>query len=226
MPATYAIIVAGGTGTRMKSSVPKQFLELSGEPVLMHAVRAFSRFDTLIQIRIVLPETLFPQWEELCRKHDFRIPHWLIPGGDTRTGSVRNALQDIKGEGLVAIHDGVRPLVPVDLIRTAFDTAGRTGNAVPAIPVPESVRQITEEGNEPVSRDSLRIIQTPQVFDLSLIKNAYDLAGGEDFTDDATVFELLGKEICLIEGSRQNIKITLPEDLAVAEALLSQTRPG
>ncbi|MDP4282643.1 MAG: 2-C-methyl-D-erythritol 4-phosphate cytidylyltransferase [Bacteroidota bacterium] len=226
MPATFAIIVAGGSGNRMNASVPKQFLELGGKAILMHSVKAFYDYDPAIGIRVVLPEEHFPLWKKLCRQYSFDIPHELSKGGTTRTESVRHALQDIGDEGLVAIHDGVRPLVSQNLIHTVFTTAFRTGNAVPAIPVTDSIREITTEGNMPVCRDSLRIIQTPQVFDVNLIKKAYALASGNDYSDDATVFELLGMKICLVDGIRENIKITLPEDLVIASALLSLHHPG
>jgi 2-C-methyl-D-erythritol 4-phosphate cytidylyltransferase len=204
----------------MNSGLPKQFLLLGGTPVLIHAMKAFYRFDPRFSFFIVLPETFIPLWKELCARHSLTIGHEVVPGGENRFHSVRNALARVPASGLVAIHDGVRPLVSEATIAASFRMASLNGNAVPVIPVNESIRLVSESGNEPVQREHLRIVQTPQVFRAARIMEAYEKAPHDRFTDDATVLELLGEKICLVEGNRENIKITYPGDLAIAEALL------
>jgi len=208
----------------MKSSLPKQFLPLGGLPVLMHSIRAFYRFNKDLEIVVALPSGDLPTWKHLCKKHRFFIPHKLAKGGKTRFASVRNSLKQVTGTGLVAIHDGVRPLISGSTIRAAFREAKKFGNAVPAVPVNESVRWVTIGLNEPFPRDQLKIVQTPQVFRLSEIRQAYERASGEDFTDDATVAEAVGGKIHLFRGDPDNIKITYPSDLVLAEALLNKPR--
>jgi len=217
----FAIIVAGGTGTRMNSAVPKQFLMLAGKPVLMHSIAAFHDFDTSVKIIVALPSLLFGEWESLCKLHSFSIPHVLSPGGKVRFESVKNALSLVTADGMVAVHDGVRPLASPGLIRRAYDHASVHGSAIPAAPVTDSVRR--EEGgmNSPVDRSSLRLIQTPQVFRAALLLEAYKQDYRESFTDDASVVESAGSKVSLISGEQYNIKITHPEDLAIAEALLT-----
>lgn len=217
----YALIVAGGTGSRMGTDIPKQFLELSGKPVLMHTIERFWSFDVSIKIVTVLPEDQMGYWEELQKKHSFSIPCTLVKGGPARFFSVKNGLEMIEDSSLVAIHDGVRPLVSLDTIKRCFDAAQKFGNAVPVISPADSVRMITEQGNMPVNRQFLRIIQTPQVFDSKLIKKAYLQDYSPEFTDDASLLEKTGETIHLVEGNRENLKITNPEDLAVAEALFN-----
>jgi 2-C-methyl-D-erythritol 4-phosphate cytidylyltransferase len=214
------IIVAAGSGTRMNPDIPKQFLLLNGIPLLMHSVHAFLRFDPSIQIIIALPRSYKSLWETLCIKHDFHPEHEVIAGGETRVQSVKNALTLVRHTGCTAIHDGVRPLVSDETIQKAFFEAELFGNAVPVIPVNESVRMMEGASNQPVSRDTLYIVQTPQVFKTVLIKKAYSLIGSDDFTDDATILETSGEKIHLVAGNRENIKITWPVDLLVAEALL------
>jgi 2-C-methyl-D-erythritol 4-phosphate cytidylyltransferase len=204
----------------MKSDIPKQFIPLSGLPVLMHSIRAFIHFDPSILIVVALPSEFRKMWEELCNRYDFRIGHTISNGGEKRFHSVKNALLLIPDESLVAIHDGVRPLVSAETIRNAFHDAGKYGNAVPVIPVHDSVRKAEGDSNSVVPRDSLRLIQTPQVFRAELIKNAYRSADRDDYTDDATLLEMTGERIHLFEGNRENIKITYPVDIEVAEALL------
>lgn len=215
----YALIVAGGTGTRMGTDIPKQFLELAGKPVLMHTIERFHAFDESLKIITVLPENLFGFWKELQKKYSFSISHVLVTGGPSRFMSVKNGLKEVEEEGLVGIHDGVRPLVTTDTIKRCFADAEKFGNAIPVISPPDSMRMITEQGNMPVNRQYLRIIQTPQVFDAKLIKKAYLQDYSPDFTDDATLLEKTGESIHLVEGNRENIKITNPEDLIIAEAL-------
>ena len=215
----YALIVAGGSGKRMGPGIPKQFLELSGKPVLMRTIERFRSFDQSIRIILVIPADQSGYWEELCRKYSFRVPHTIVTGGPTRFDSVRNGLEKIGEKCLVAIHDGVRPNVSSETIKRCFDAAGKFGNAVPVTEPADSVRIITEQGNMPVNRHYLRIVQTPQVFDSELIKKAYLQEYNPDFTDDATLLEKTGETINLVEGNRENLKITNPGDIEIAEAL-------
>jgi len=216
----FAIIVAGGAGTRMNSAVPKQFIPLAGKPVLMHSISAFYEYDASICIIITLPGLLFSSWEALCDLHSFRIPHKVAEGGKMRFDSVKNALKLITADGIVAIHDGVRPLVSRELISRAFSHAVSHGNAIPAVPVTDSVRKVSGNLNKPLDRSNLKLIQTPQVFHASQILNAYQQDYSDSFTDDASVLEAAGGTINLIRGEPYNLKITCPEDLFIAEALL------
>lgn len=216
----YAVIVAGGKGTRIRSTVPKQFLELQGLPVLMHTLNAFYRYAENIKIVLVLPSDDVEIWQSLCRKHSFSRPYVLQHGGDSRFQSVRNGLDAISGDGLVAIHDGVRPLISEDIIGASFRLAAVHGSAVAAVRLKESIRITNQDNTKAVDRSRYRLIQTPQTFRLSLIKQAYRLREDADMTDDASVAERAGHTISLFEGSYENIKITTPEDLIVAEALL------
>ncbi len=216
----YVVIVAGGSGKRMGTETPKQFLELAGRPVLMHTIERFKKFSETIEIITVLPENQLLYWLELQKKHSFSILHTLVKGGSNRFLSVRNGLEYVNTPGLVAIHDGVRPFVSIDTIRRCFDTAEKYGNAIPAISPTESLRILTDQGSLPVSRFNVKQIQTPQVFNAELIKKAYQQEYDNDFTDDATVLEKTGEKIILIEGNRENIKITNPEDLVISDALL------
>jgi 2-C-methyl-D-erythritol 4-phosphate cytidylyltransferase len=216
----YVLIVAGGEGSRLPSGMPKQFIELNNLPLLMHTFRAFSFLDA--SIVLVLPENGISLWEELCQKHSFSISHKVVSGGPERFHSVKSGLKQIPDDALVGIHDGVRPMVSRDTIERAFDMAERKGNGVPAIPLRESVRETDHALNRPFDRKQLRIVQTPQVFFSTLIKKAYNCSFDERFTDDATVLEAAGFPINLTEGSEENIKVTLPVDLAIAEYLLSK----
>jgi 2-C-methyl-D-erythritol 4-phosphate cytidylyltransferase len=215
----YAVIVAGGSGKRMGKLIPKQFLELAGKPVLMHSIERFLQFDKSIRIITVLPENQLDFWEELREKFSFPVQHAVVAGGSSRFFSVRNGLHLVEDESLVAIHDGVRPLVSIDTISRCFADAEKFGNAVPVINPSDSLRMITDQGSMPVNRQFLRIIQTPQVFYAKLIRKAYLQDYNAEFTDDATLLERTGEYIHLVEGNRENIKITNPEDLAIAEAL-------
>jgi 2-C-methyl-D-erythritol 4-phosphate cytidylyltransferase len=217
---SYVVIVAGGSGKRMGAEVPKQFLELAGRPVLMHTIERFKSFSNSIEIITVLPENQLRYWIDLQKKHSFSILHTLVRGGSNRFNSVKNGLKFVNSPGLVAIHDGVRPFVNIDTIKRCFETAERLGNAIPAISPTESLRILTESGSLPVNRFNVKQIQTPQVFNAGLIKKAYQQQYSEDFTDDATVLEKTGEKINLIEGNRENIKITNPEDLLISAALL------
>lgn len=220
----YALIVAGGKGTRIKSSVPKQFLELNGLPVIIHTLNAFVRYSRQIQIILVLPEDDMETWTQLSKKHQVNIPLTLQHGGDTRFQSVKNGLQKISGGGLVAIHDGVRPLVSEDIIGASFRLAAVHKAAVAAVRLKESIRMTDADNTRAVDRSKFRLIQTPQTFDVDLIRNAYETKEDPSLTDDASVAEKAGHVISLFEGSYENIKITTPEDLVVAEALLKSRK--
>jgi len=217
MNTQYAIIVAGGSGTRMKSSIPKQFIELAGQPILMRTIGVFHSFNPEMKIIVVIPQQQIIFWKELCQKHVFSIHHEVVAGGETRFYSVKNGLSVISGDGLVAIHDGVRPLVSHETITRGFNMALVYGNSIPCISVYESVRCIDGDTNEMIDRKNLRLIQTPQVFSCSLIKEAYNQSYDANFTDDASVLERMGHTIHLAEGNRENIKITDPVDLFIAE---------
>jgi 2-C-methyl-D-erythritol 4-phosphate cytidylyltransferase len=216
----YAVIVAGGSGKRMGAEIPKQFLELAGRPVLMHTIERFKAFNEAIEIITVLPENQLRHWVELQKKYDFSVPHTLVKGGSHRFFSVRNGLKFVNVPGLVAIHDGVRPFVSLDTIKRCFEAAGEFGNAIPSISPTESLRILTGEGSVAVNRLYVKQIQTPQVFNAALIKKAYLQQYSPEFTDDATVLEKAGEKIHLIEGNRENIKITNPEDLLISTVLL------
>jgi 2-C-methyl-D-erythritol 4-phosphate cytidylyltransferase len=216
----YAVIVAGGTGKRMGAEIPKQFLELAGRPVLMHTIERFKLFNDSIEIITVLPENQLRHWLELQKKYSFNIPQTIVKGGSARFFSVRNGLKFVNVPGLVAIHDGVRPFVSIDTIRRCFETAEKLGNAIPSISPTESLRILTDKGSLPVNRMHVKQIKTPQVFNAGLIKKAYLQEYKPEFTDDATVLEKTGEKINLVEGNRENIKITNPEDLVISTALL------
>ena len=216
----FALIVAGGSGTRMKNNIPKQFLELNGRPVLMHTFNAFMRYDPQIEFILVLPKNHIESWKSLCDMHKFDLKHKIAFGGETRFDSVKNGLELITDEGIVFIHDGVRPLVSEKTIENCFETALDKGNALPVIQVSESVRLVEGLENIPVDRSKYFLVQTPQTFKTQLIKKAYRQANSNSFTDDATVLESIGETIHLVDGNRENIKITFPEDLVYAKIFL------
>jgi 2-C-methyl-D-erythritol 4-phosphate cytidylyltransferase len=216
MTKKYAIIVAGGSGSRMKSVIPKQFIEVGGLPILMHTLKRFKEADADIEIILVLPETQFEFWETLCSKYT-TVSHQLVKGGKTRFQSGLNGLQIIDNEGLVAIHDGVRPFVSVDIINESFKIAAVKGTAIVSVSSKDSVRV----NGQAVDRSTVRLIQTPQTFQIPLIKKAFETEELSTFTDDASVAEHAGFEINLIEGNYENIKITTPEDLIWAEIILN-----
>lgn len=216
----YVLIVAGGKGTRIKSVLPKQFLELNGKPILLHTLEAFYRYSEKIKVVLVLPEDDFGIWNSICEKYHFTKHVILQKGGDSRFLSVRNGLSLLEGEGLVAIHDGVRPLVSSDIIGASFRLAAVHQSAVAAVRLKESIRMTDQDNTKAVDRSKFRLIQTPQTFDLQLIKKAYEIKEDASLTDDASVAERAGHIISLFEGSYENIKITTPEDLIVAKALI------
>lgn len=219
----YVVIVAGGSGKRMGAEIPKQFLEIAGKPVLMHTIERFKAFDETIEIITVLPENQLRHWCELQNKYSFTVPQTLVKGGSARFYSVRNGLKFVNVPGLVAIHDGVRPFVSTDTIKRCFATAEKSGNAIPVISPADSYRMLTDQGSIPVDRRLVRQVQTPQVFSAELIRKAYQQSYRPEFTDDATVFEMNGGKINLVDGNRENIKITNPEDLLISKALLPGT---
>lgn len=221
MQPLYVIITAGGSGVRMNSPLPKQFLELRGKPILLHSISVFLRYAPQINVILVLPQGQQEFWKGLCRKHNFFPTIDVVDGGPTRFHSVKNGLKKVPDNALVAIHDGVRPLVSLQTIQQAFHIAQRFGNAIPAIGINESVRQVEGAFSKIISRDKMRIIQTPQCFQAAKIKDAYNVNYMETFTDDASVLERIGERIYLTEGNRENIKITSPQDLFVADALMN-----
>lgn len=214
----FAVIVAGGSGSRMKNAISKQFMELQDLPVLMHTLNAFSKYDSDIDIILVLPENQVEFWRELCKKHNFKTDHKIAMGGKTRFHSVKSGLDLIDEDGIVFIHDGVRPLVSVQTLQNCFETAVEKGNALPVIPVAESIRFVNDTGNKSVDRAKYFIVQTPQTFKVGIIKDAFQQKYSDKFTDDASVLESFGKTINLVKGNRENIKITWTEDLVVAKA--------
>lgn len=219
----YVIIVAGGKGERMGASIPKQFLELAGKPILIHTLEKFRATFPSIEIILALPKNQVDFWEGLF--HTYKTPHLhhhIVFGGATRFNSVQNALKLVTEKSLVAIHDGVRPLVNTDTIKRCFEAAQEKGNAIPVVEVVDSLRQYAPEEkiNNAVARSCYRIVQTPQCFTSELILKAYKQDFDELFTDDATVVEKLGETINLVAGNRENIKLTNKEDLILAEALL------
>lgn len=221
----YAIIVAGGSGSRMGGAVPKQFLELAGKPILVHTIEKFLLYSLDIQIILVLPETDFPRWITLKSSysllHSSTLSLLEIVGGDTRFQSVRNGLACVGGDGLVAIHDAVRPLVSVEVIGRSFASAAEYSSGIVTVPAKDSIRQILgKDKTVALDRSTLRLVQTPQTFRVSLIKKAFEQPESPLFTDDASVAEAAGFPIHLVEGAYENIKITTPDDLLVAEALL------
>jgi len=219
----YAIIVAGGSGSRMQSSVPKQFLLLNGTPVLMHTINAFHQCDTRPQVIVVLPTDSHEYWNDLCAEHGFDVPHKLVSGGETRFHSVKNGISLIDDEdAIIAVHDAVRPLIKKEVIDESYECALKYGNAIVAIKSRDSVRQIKDNRSVSLVRDEIYLIQTPQTFQSAQLKNAYQQPYHANFTDDASVVEQTGVNINLINGSYQNIKITFPEDIAIAEFLLKQ----
>jgi 2-C-methyl-D-erythritol 4-phosphate cytidylyltransferase len=216
----FAIIVGGGSGSRMLSEVPKQFMLLRGRPVLMHTIEAFDKSDYNPEIIVVLNVDFHQYWENLCLLHNFSIPHKLVKGGTQRFDSVKNGIKAIQTKAIVAIHDAVRPLLSKQLIDRTFEEAERSGNAVAAIKSRDSVRQNTGTHTIPLDREEIYLIQTPQTFSSEILKKAYTQEYRNEFTDDASVAEKIGIKINLIDGETRNFKITFPEDIRLAEIYL------
>lgn len=215
----YVIIVAGGKGLRMGSDTPKQFLPVAGRPVLMRTLERFREYAADLQIILVLPKAQQAYWQQLCRDYDFTVSYQLADGGETRFHSVQNGLAMIPdtAEGVVGVHDGVRPFPSVEVIRRCYETARTAKAVVPVVPVVETLRHVAE-GTKP--RGDYRLVQTPQTFDIQLLKAANGQPYCDDFTDDASVVESYGHAITLVDGNRENIKITTPYDLKIAEVLV------
>lgn len=215
-----AVIVAGGKGRRMDSDIPKQFMMLGGKPILHRTIEAFYMADPNTELRLVLPKADHAYWNKLCAEHPLPAQIEVFEGGETRFHSVKNGLQNLPSGSLVGIHDGVRPLVSKETIERCFDEANKSGTAIPVVPLTESLRQIKDSRSEAVPRDQFRLVQTPQVFQSEILLEAYQQEYRTDFTDDASVVEACGYLIIMVEGNKANIKITTPEDLAIASALL------
>lgn len=216
----YVIIVAGGKGLRMGGDLPKQFLPMGGKPVLMHTLEVFRKYDATLQIILVLPREQQQFWKQLCEEHHFAVEHTVADGGETRFHSVKSGLALVQSPGLVGVHDGVRPFVSIEVIRSCYDLAEQHKAVIPVIDVVETVRHLTDAGSETVNRNDYKLVQTPQVFDTELLQKAYAQEFTPFFTDDASVVEAMGVPVHLAEGNRENIKITTPFDLKVGSALL------
>jgi 2-C-methyl-D-erythritol 4-phosphate cytidylyltransferase len=215
----YVIIVAGGSGQRMESSVPKQFLKIKNDIILMKSIRVFYEYDSSLEIIVALPENQISQWENLCKQYNFNINHTIVMGGETRYHSVKNALDKTENTGIIAVHDGVRPLVSRTTIDMVFEIASINGNAIPYIDIVDSIRFVESDSNKPVDRNKYKLIQTPQAFDSRIIKSAYEQEWEDSFTDDASIVEKSGIKINLVPGNIENIKITTKTDLKIAETL-------
>ncbi len=219
----YAIIVAGGSGNRMQNAIAKQFLLLNGKPMLMHTLIAFQNCALNPEILLVLNSNQHEYWRTLCDTYKFTVPHRIIEGGAQRFHSVKNGLDHITGEGIVAVHDAVRPLISPELIFKSFKIAEEKGNAVVGVHPTDSVRKLLEDqSSEMMNRDAVVLIQTPQTFNVDILKKAYKEPYRSEFTDDASVVEHAGFNINLITGERTNLKITYPEDMEIAALLLNK----
>lgn len=217
----HIIIVAGGKGLRMGGDISKQFLPVCGKPVLMRTLEAFHAYDASMHLVLVLPVSQQEYWKGLCKEYQFTLAHDIADGGETRFHSVKNGLALVEGDGVVGVHDGVRPFVSQEVIARCYEEAKDKKAVIPVIGVVETVRHLTEEGSETVPRDQYKLVQTPQVFDVELLRRAYQQDFTDLFTDDASVVEALGEKVHLVEGNRENIKLTTPFDLKLAELLCS-----
>lgn len=216
------IIVAGGKGLRIGGELPKQFIPIGGKPILMHTIEAFYNYNKNIHIVLVLPASHRDYWAGLCVEYNFTIPHVITLGGETRFHSVKNGL-DLITDGIVGVHDGARPFVSVNLIKNCYESAKELGAVIPVINPIDSLRQITEGGNSHiVDRSKIRAVQTPQIFNVDVLKKAYETDFSPQFTDDASVVESSGVKVHLIDGEVTNIKVTTPFDLQIAELLVNK----
>ena len=218
----HVIIVAGGKGLRMGGEIPKQFLPIGGKPVLMRTIEAFYTYDASIHVILVLPIDQQEYWKDLCCTYNFELPYDLADGGETRFHSVKNGLALVEGEGIVGVHDGVRPFVSQEVIARCYAEAEVKHAVIPVIGVVETVRRLEGGDSVTVPRDQYKLVQTPQVFDVALLQKAYSQEFTDMFTDDASVVETLGKRVHLVEGNRENIKLTTPFDLKLAEMLIEE----
>ena len=220
----FLIIVAGGKGVRMGGDLPKQFQLLAGKPLVMVTIENLSAMDVTMNIILVLPKDQMELWAELCEKYEFKVPVTVVAGGTTRFHSVQNGLAaiDDADDALVGVHDGVRPFLAIKVFDELFREAAINGAVVPVVPVNDSMRRFIggQGATEPVARDRYRLVQTPQVFKLSLLRKAYEQLYMENFTDDASVVENLGEQVYIVDGNRENIKITTPFDFVVAKAIV------
>lgn len=216
-----SIIVAGGSGKRLGGPVPKQFQLLKGRPLLMWTIEAFHRYDAAMPLIVVLPQEHFDIWKALCIGLRFFIDHGIVAGGEQRYHSVKAGLEKAKGDGLVAVHDGVRPLVSTELIGRCFDAAHEHGAAIPVIPVVPSIRETTADGSRALDRAKLLAVQTPQCFHVDLLRKAFALPYDPAFTDEATMVERLGVQVALVEGEVNNVKVTTEVDRQLVETLLA-----
>jgi 2-C-methyl-D-erythritol 4-phosphate cytidylyltransferase len=226
----YVIIVAGGKGLRMGGDIPKQFLPIGGKPVLMRTLERFREYSADLQIILVLPEAQQDYWQQLCKENHFEVAYQLANGGQTRFHSVQNGLALVPddAEGVVGVHDGVRPFASIEVIRNCYETARTAKAVIPVIPIVETVRHLNNaqctmhhaQSSHTVPRDEYRLVQTPQTFDIQLLKAANRQPYNDGFTDDASVVESYGHAITLVEGNRENIKITTPYDIKIAEVLI------
>lgn len=214
------IITGGGSGSRMKTDIPKQFLEIDGIPILFYSMAAFALYEQDISIILTLPEKSIPYWKKLVVKHNFNIEHQVIKGGDTRFQSVKNGLSLVSEQTIVAIHDAVRPFVSAEVIAKSFSQAETLGGVIPIVPVVDSMRKINVLENQILNRNEIFAVQTPQVFQSNSLKSAYLVAENSLFTDDASVYEHSFNAVSTIEGNRENIKITSPMDLVIAESFV------
>ena len=217
----HIIIVAGGKGLRMGGDIPKQFVPIGGKPVLMRTLEAFYTYDPAMQLILVLPVSQQAYWKELCETYGFTLPHVVANGGETRFHSVKNGLAKIEGDGWVGVHDGVRPFVSTEVIARCYEQVREKQAVIPVVDVVETLRRLTGAGSETVPRSAYKLVQTPQVFDADLLRRAYQQPYTDAFTDDASVVEALGEQVHLVEGNRENIKLTTPSDLKMAEFLCS-----
>ncbi len=218
----FAIIVAGGTGSRMQSEIPKQFMLLAGKPVLMHTIEAFAKSDSNPEIIIVLNVHFHQQWEKLCKEYEFIVPFQLVKAGETRFQSVKNGLKLVKTKSLIAVHDAVRPLISSKFIDYCFSEAEKHESAIPVIPCSQSLRKLDGVKSSSLDRKSYVLVQTPQIFTYKIITKSYNEPFRNEFTDDASVVEFAGNDLHLVKGEESNIKITYPIDLVIANAILTQ----
>jgi 2-C-methyl-D-erythritol 4-phosphate cytidylyltransferase len=217
------IIVAGGSGTRMNNKTPKQFLLIAEKPLLFHSINTFYNFSKDLSIILVLPTLQIEKWKSLCNEYNYNVPHIIVEGGKTRYNSVKNGLKLIDEPALIAIHDGVRPLVSHKTISNSYNGAEKNGTAIPVVNINDSLRELYDNKSKSVNRNNYKIVQTPQCFKSEILHKAYQQNYDESFTDDASVVEKTGIRIFLVEGNMENIKITTPYDLLIAEFLMMKT---
>jgi len=216
----YVLILAGGVGKRMNMDIPKQFIPIAGKPVLMHTISKFYSFDPSSHIIVIIPKGHIPLWKDLCLEFNFKVKHQIVRGGKERFYSVKNGLKHVPENAIALIHDGVRPLVSNETIARVIEGCEAKGNAIPYMDMTQSVRKVAQGKNKSINRSQLKLIQTPQGFKSSLIKEAYTKRYRASFTDDASVLEALGHSINLVKGNHKNIKITSSTDLHLVECLL------